>query len=84
MVWGDESPEQAVQFDTKVLPPDLQALRDSTLFGLGRVAPEAVNQGESAGNAAVEASPGSAVVRRRLSPRHRRAVGTYFSSAKKR
>ena len=76
--WGEESSDQGVNFEPLVLPLNSPELRDSLLFGVGSSVPEVNAQGEAAGTAATSASSGEAVERRRLSPRHRRAVRTFF------
>lgn len=83
MFWGDESDEHSAQFQTELLPLDPSALKDAQLIGVGRATPELRGSGEDAGLREVSGSPGSATTRRRLSPRHRRAVGTFFNQTQK-
>lgn len=83
MFWGDESDEHSVQFETELLPLDPSSLRDAQLIGISKATPDIQGSGEDAGLQEVMGSPGSAATRRRLSPRHRRAVGTFFSQPKK-
>jgi hypothetical protein len=54
---------------------DPEAMR---LLGIGSTAPTASDAGEAAGLTDTGASSGQAAWRRRLAPRHRRAVGTFF------
>lgn len=84
MLWGEESDEQGVRFETKVLPPDLTGLESSLLFGVGEASPEGDGKGESSGLQELPSSAGTSVGRRRLSPRHRRAVREFFGQARKR
>jgi hypothetical protein len=79
MTWGPESPERLDLFEAKLLPSS-QALRpeDSSLLGVGVAAPTENARGEGAGLADTTAATGKAAWRRRLSPRHRRAVGAFF------
>lgn len=83
MFWGEESDEHSAQFELELLPLDPSSLRDAQLIGIGQATPEVRASGEDAGLQEVTGSPGSAATRRRLSPRHRRAVGTFFSQPKK-
>lgn len=80
MIWGDESPGRTDQFGAEVLPQArLKDLESSNLLGIGSAAPEVDARGESAGLSEVGASAGKTAWRRRLSPKHRRAVGTFFT-----
>lgn len=77
MFWGDES--EGGRFESKKLAPGLaRDPENSTLLGIGKRAPTIDAAGEAAGGASVETSEGQAAWRRRLAPRHRRAVGTFF------
>jgi len=81
MIWGDESPGQSDQFDAKLLPKArLKDLESSNLLGIGAGAPEVDANAEGAGRVDVEASTGKTAWRRRLSPKHRRAVGSFFTN----
>ena len=83
MFWGDESDAHSARFESKLLPLDPASLRDAQWLGIGRGTPELRSSGEDAGLREVTGSPGSATTHRRLSPRHRRAVGTFFSKPTK-
>lgn len=81
MTWGEESPGDADRFAAKPLPPaetlDPERL---ALAGLGSAAPNSGDvRGEASGLVPAAASPGAASWRRRLAPRHRDAVKTFFS-----
>ena len=80
MRWGDESPGRSEEFAPERLSPSqFEDLEHSQVLGLGSAAPSVQTQAESAGLAAIRASSGRAAWKRRLSPRHRRAVGTFFA-----
>ncbi len=76
---GAETPHGSDAFEARRLDPaevaDMEQLR---LLGIGSTAPTALDAGEAAGRAALEASTGNAAWRRRVAPRHRQAVGTFF------
>jgi len=76
---GAETPHGSDAFEARRLDPaqvaDMEQLR---LLGVGSTTPTALEDGEAAGRAALEASAGSAAWRRRVAPRHRHAVGTFF------
>lgn len=62
-----------------MLPPSqARDPRDATLLGVGSAAPEVDAQGGAAGLTEVGASTGKTAWRRRLAPRHRKAVGRFF------
>jgi len=82
LLWGDESVGDRDRFETKLLPPtQFLDLESSARVGLGADVPEVAPVGEGAGLVDVEGSAGKAAWRRRLSPRHRHAVSTFFSSS---
>jgi hypothetical protein len=54
------------------------------LLGVGSAAPVASNEGEAAGLQTLGPDSGNAAWRRRLAPRHRHAVGTFFGGGAKR
>ncbi|MFT5732392.1 MAG: hypothetical protein ACJA2W_001373 [Planctomycetota bacterium] len=64
----------------RLTPAEYAALDQSTLIGVGVAAPTASGSaGEAAGGAAPAAtSAGSAAWKRRIDPRHRRAVSKFF------
>ena len=81
MIWGDESPGRTDQFEAKALP-DAEYLdaEHSQILGVGSATPTVEPVAEGAGSREVSASSGKTAWRRRLSPRHRRAVGSFFTS----
>jgi len=81
LTWGNETAGQTDQFAAKVLPAAVyQDLDNSVLFGVGAAQPQVEPSAEGAGSVTTQASTGSTTWRRRLSPKHRRAVGRFFSS----
>jgi hypothetical protein len=80
MIWGDESPGSLERFEAKALPPaeslDPERL---ALAGVGSVPPREDAKREGSGLAETTPSAGGASSRRRLAPRHRDAVKTFFS-----
>lgn len=76
---GHESPHASGAFEAKRLDParvaDAEQLQ---LLGVGSTTPEALDVGEAAGLEALGPDSGNAAWRRRLAPRHRHAVGTFF------
>ena len=80
MIWGEESPEARERFAARALPPatalDPERL---VLAGVGATAPTERPVGEASSAAPVAPSLGGASWRRRLAPRHRDAVKTFFS-----
>lgn len=80
MIWGEESPGALDRFAAKALPPaaalDPERL---ALAGVGSSAPNEAPAREGSGLVPTEASPGAASWRRRLAPRHRGAVKSFFS-----
>ncbi|MFT4540178.1 MAG: hypothetical protein ACI841_000334 [Planctomycetota bacterium] len=80
MSWGAESQGRSEDFDVKRLTPaQLEDLDSSQLLGLGAAVPTVEAAGESVGVGEISGSTGKAAWKRRLSPRHRRAVGTFFA-----
>ncbi len=79
MTWGEELASRSQEFEAESLPRG-QALdpEDSTLLGVGIAAPEENAQGEGGGLVEGSATRGKTAWRRRLSPRHRRAVRSFF------
>lgn len=67
-------------FEAKRLTPaEYASLEDSVLVGVGRVAPKASGSGgEAAGAASSSTSQGVSTWKRRIEPRHRRAVSKFF------
>jgi hypothetical protein len=80
MIWGAESEDLTDAFQSRTLSSAeyLDAER-SGLVGVGAAAPEVAPVEESAGLVEVETSGGSAAWRRRLAPRHRSAVRSFFA-----
>jgi hypothetical protein len=84
LLWGRESETDASRFETKRLSSaQFLDLQHSAAVGVAADAPEAAPVGEGAGLVDVEGSTGEASWRRRLSPRHRDAVSTFFSNRKR-
>jgi len=77
--YGPDSPHASGAFESERLDParvaDAEQLQ---LLGVGSTTPEALNSGEAAGLQALGPDSGNAAWRRRLAPRHRHAVGTFF------
>jgi hypothetical protein len=82
MTWGKETPGSTDRFEAKLLPPGTPDPRESTLVGVSAGSPEVNAEHESGGGADVGASAGKATWRRRLAPRHREAVKSYFTQEK--
>jgi len=82
LTYGAETPHASGAFDAKRLDPARIADREALqLLGVGSTAPTATDHGEAAGVQRVEATAGEAAWRRRVAPRHRHAVGTFFGGA---
>lgn len=80
LLWGEAADHDREGFQPRLLTPSrFLDLESSGALGLAADAPEVAPAGEGAGLVDVEASPGQASWRRRLSPRHRDAVKTFFS-----
>lgn len=63
----------------RLTPSQFSDIEDSTLLGVSSRAPEASDDGgSSAGLQSTRHSVGASTFRRRLVPRHRRAVGEFF------
>lgn len=78
--WGEESTANTDRFRVELLPEGGAVdPENSSILGVGAVAPPVEAQGESGGLSAVQASSGKAAWRRRLSPSHRAAVQSFFS-----
>src|SRR5688572_193143 len=76
---GHESPHASGAFEARRLDPARVAdAEQMQLLGVGSTTPEALNAGEAAGLQALGPDSGNAAWRRRLAPRHRHAVGTFF------
>ena len=80
LIWGEETPGRTEDFEAETLAEaKYEDPEQSQIIGVGAGAPEVEARGESGGAAGVAASSGSAAWRRRLSPHHRRAVGSFFA-----
>ena len=79
MTWGEETPGRTDAFEAHTLA-EAHHLDESNvgLLGVGATAPEALYEDESAGLVDVEGSTGGAAWRRRLAPRHRGPVRSFF------
>jgi len=75
-----ETPGRADVFEARELPPaeylDPQA---SAVVGIGATAPEVDPEGESGGSLTGGVSAGRASWKRRVAPRHRQAVQSFFA-----
>ena len=81
MIWGEESPGGAARFQAERLDPAKAFDPESTgVVGVAAATPETAPVREGAGNAAVDPSAGRGAWRRRLAPRHRGAVQSFFST----
>ena len=79
MIWGEESQGDTERFEARTLDPAEYAdLENSGVLGVDATTPEVDPTAEGAGLVEVEGSGGGTAWRRRLSPRHRRAVRTFF------
>ena len=77
--FGAETPFESDDFEAKRLDSaQLEDLDRTDVLGIGSTAPTVVGAGEATGQRALGADSGKAAWRRRLAPRHRRAVGTFF------
>ncbi len=80
LIWGEETPGREEDFEAQMLREARYSdPENSQIVGVGATAPEVEARPEAAGSADVGASTGSAAWRRRLSPHHRRAVGSFFA-----
>jgi len=80
LLWGEAAGHQREGFQPRLLTPSrFLDLESSSAVGLAADAPEVAPSEEGAGLVDVETSPGKASWHRRLSPRHRDAVRTFFS-----
>lgn len=80
MDFSGETPDGAERFAEKALPPGALDLANSALLGIGATAPLEGATAESSQLAATELSVGEATWKRRLAPRHRDAVRTFFAN----
>ncbi len=81
MTWGDESVGRGEDFEAHALDPARYLDPEtSAQLGLSSTAPEVDAQDESGGLVDVGASGGRSAWRRRLAPRHRNAVKTFFGT----
>lgn len=76
---GGDSPFESDEFDAQRLEAArLEDLEHTHLLGLGAAAPTVSGEGQATGQRALGADAGKSAWRRRLAPRHRRAVGAFF------
>ena len=81
MIWGEETPEGAARFQAERLDPATALDPESTgVVGVAATTPETAPVREGAGDAAVDPSAGRGAWRRRLAPRHRGAVRSFFAT----
>jgi len=82
MSWGEESEGRSDLFTPEALPDArVMDMESSAVLGVGAVAPREDAQGGASGLVDVEGSSGKSAWKRRLAPRHRDAVHTFFSPA---
>ena len=82
MIWGDESEGRSDEFDAhKLDAAEYLDMQSSGTMGVSATAPEAEFADESAGLIEVEASGGGSAWRRRVAPRLRGAVKSFFPAA---
>lgn len=80
MIWGEESPGREGEFTSEQLPDARVLDAEAThVLGVGAVAPVVDPTAGGAGLVDVEVSGGASAWKRRLSPRHRGAVRSFFS-----
>ena len=80
MIWGEETPGSTERFEPDVLPPARYLDEESSgVIGVGTTSPEAAPVAEGAGLAEIAPAGGGAAWQRRLAPRHRRAVRSFFA-----
>ncbi len=81
MMWGDESAGQLDRFQAKVLPRSQRFDPESSAtLGVGAAAPTVRPDAEGAGLTDTGKADPRLSWRRRLSPRHKRAVKDFFRS----
>lgn len=79
---GAETPHASSAFQARRLDPArIEDREQLKLLGVGSVAPDATEQGEAIGLGAHGVDAGEAAWRRRLAPRHRHAVGSFFGGS---
>lgn len=82
LTWGEESEGQSELFTPEALrAAELLDQENIGLIGLSATTPEAKPEHDAAGAEGVEGARGSTAWRRKLSPRHRRAVRGFFAPA---
>ena len=82
MIWGEESAGRSDQFEATRLDQARMIDPESTaILGVGAGAPTVDPVAGSAGKAPVRTSSGQNAWRRRLAPRHREAVKTFFGGS---
>jgi hypothetical protein len=82
LLWGDESQGDLEKFEPKLLPPgQFLDLENSATMGIATDVPEVAPNAEASGLVDVEGATGKATWRRRLNPRHRDAVSSFFSTS---
>ncbi len=81
MTWGEEAPDRSDEFTSERLSSaEYLDTERTAVMGVSANAPEAEFGDESAGLVDVEASAGGSAWRRRVAPRHRGAVKSFFAS----
>ena len=82
MHYGPETSIESEEFEAKRLDPgQLGDLDQTDVLGIGSTAPTVIGVGEATGRRELGADAGKAAWRRRLAPRHRQAVGTFFGGS---
>ena len=80
LIWGEETPGHTGQFEAEMLERSKYSDPESSvLIGVATAQPQVDARPEGSSAAEVDASTGNSAWRRRLSPRHRRAVSTFFT-----
>jgi len=81
LTFGREAPDRADAFAPRRLSPSgLSDLEHSQVIGVASAAPEVAPVGEAATGSAFGTGGDETSERRRLAPRHRRAVERFFST----
>lgn len=86
LTFGPDPGELEGSFEAKRLnPTEYKSLEDSSLLGVSEAAPEVSGvDGQSSGVRDLEVSSGVSTFKRRLVPRHRKAVSAFFRDRERR
>lgn len=81
MIWGEETPGRTDEFEAAALTgARYMDLENTETLGVGAAAPEVNPSAEAAGLREVEAAHAKSAWRRRLAPKHRDAVKSFFGT----